>query len=299
MSLTDLGPLWAGIKTESQAQSPGQSSFLSYSSSFSTPQTGQAPYSYQMQGQSLLLLLLLLFLFPPQWKVAVSHSLQMCQFIKWNHFAIRTRRCRQIHTQQIFPIFSPPWLVSFLSLNCILIIMSCLFIPVISSSKQWKVSSTLSMTLTHADDNCFSNRVSFFVHDVRIILFQKRKKEKSPSGLHCTLPWHENKTSAAKKERTKPQLKSHCLFLRELLSEAQQIRAVVRNRGGGGRGGGGGLRGFFAPGRRGCWVTRPFSPAWGNSSWTGGSLKQPFMWLHTPSRVNVCPFYDFLNCRFS
>ncbi|XP_026794000.1 eyes absent homolog 1 isoform X5 [Pangasianodon hypophthalmus] len=41
-----------GIKTESQAQSPGQSSFLSYSSSFSTPQTGQAPYSYQMQGGS-------------------------------------------------------------------------------------------------------------------------------------------------------------------------------------------------------------------------------------------------------
>ncbi|XP_056594814.1 eyes absent homolog 1 isoform X4 [Triplophysa dalaica] len=44
-----------GIKTESglnQAQSPGQSSFLSYSSGFSTPQTGQAPYSYQMQGGS-------------------------------------------------------------------------------------------------------------------------------------------------------------------------------------------------------------------------------------------------------
>ncbi|XP_056594813.1 eyes absent homolog 1 isoform X3 [Triplophysa dalaica] len=43
------------IKTESglnQAQSPGQSSFLSYSSGFSTPQTGQAPYSYQMQGGS-------------------------------------------------------------------------------------------------------------------------------------------------------------------------------------------------------------------------------------------------------
>ncbi|XP_073689185.1 protein phosphatase EYA1-like, partial [Garra rufa] len=48
-------PLWAGIKTEgglTQAQSPGQSGFLSYSSSFSTPQTGQAPYSYQMQGGS-------------------------------------------------------------------------------------------------------------------------------------------------------------------------------------------------------------------------------------------------------
>uniref|UniRef100_A0A4W5QBL4 Eyes absent homolog n=1 Tax=Hucho hucho TaxID=62062 RepID=A0A4W5QBL4_9TELE len=53
MSLTDSGPLWAGIKTEgglSQSQSPGQTGFLSYSSGFSTPQTGQAPYSYQMQG---------------------------------------------------------------------------------------------------------------------------------------------------------------------------------------------------------------------------------------------------------
>ncbi|KAM6977118.1 protein phosphatase EYA1 isoform 4-T9 [Aplochiton taeniatus] len=42
-----------GIKTEgglSQAQSPGQTGFLSYSSGFTTPQTGQAPYSYQMQG---------------------------------------------------------------------------------------------------------------------------------------------------------------------------------------------------------------------------------------------------------
>uniref|UniRef100_A0A3Q3NLC9 Eyes absent homolog n=1 Tax=Mastacembelus armatus TaxID=205130 RepID=A0A3Q3NLC9_9TELE len=47
------GPLWAGIKTEgglSQSQSPGQTGFLSYSSGFTTPQTGQAPYSYQMQG---------------------------------------------------------------------------------------------------------------------------------------------------------------------------------------------------------------------------------------------------------
>uniref|UniRef100_A0A665W0F9 Eyes absent homolog n=1 Tax=Echeneis naucrates TaxID=173247 RepID=A0A665W0F9_ECHNA len=47
------GPLWAGIKTEgglSQSQSPGQTGFLSYGSGFSTPQTGQAPYSYQMQG---------------------------------------------------------------------------------------------------------------------------------------------------------------------------------------------------------------------------------------------------------
>uniref|UniRef100_A0A8D3D4R1 Eyes absent homolog n=1 Tax=Scophthalmus maximus TaxID=52904 RepID=A0A8D3D4R1_SCOMX len=47
------GPLWAGIKTEgglSQSQSPGQTGFLSYGSGFTTPQTGQAPYSYQMQG---------------------------------------------------------------------------------------------------------------------------------------------------------------------------------------------------------------------------------------------------------
>ncbi|XP_073796106.1 protein phosphatase EYA1 isoform X10 [Danio rerio] len=53
--ISAYGPLWAGIKTEgglTQAQSPGQSGFLSYSSSFSTPQTGQAPYSYQMQGGS-------------------------------------------------------------------------------------------------------------------------------------------------------------------------------------------------------------------------------------------------------
>ncbi|XP_064189145.1 eyes absent homolog 1 isoform X7 [Anguilla rostrata] len=44
-----------GIKTEgglAQSQSPGQAGFLSYSSGFSTPQTGQAPYSYQMQGGS-------------------------------------------------------------------------------------------------------------------------------------------------------------------------------------------------------------------------------------------------------
>ncbi|XP_041717542.1 eyes absent homolog 1-like isoform X7 [Coregonus clupeaformis] len=42
-----------GIKTEgglSQSQSPGQTGFLSYSSGFTTPQTGQAPYSYQMPG---------------------------------------------------------------------------------------------------------------------------------------------------------------------------------------------------------------------------------------------------------
>ncbi|CAF98033.1 unnamed protein product [Tetraodon nigroviridis] len=42
-----------GIKTEgglSQSQSPGQTGFLSYGSGFTTPQTGQAPYSYQMQG---------------------------------------------------------------------------------------------------------------------------------------------------------------------------------------------------------------------------------------------------------
>uniref|UniRef100_A0A670IDZ8 Eyes absent homolog n=1 Tax=Podarcis muralis TaxID=64176 RepID=A0A670IDZ8_PODMU len=44
-----------GIKTEgglSQTQSPGQTGFLSYGASFSTPQPGQAPYSYQMQGSS-------------------------------------------------------------------------------------------------------------------------------------------------------------------------------------------------------------------------------------------------------
>ncbi|XP_043923209.1 eyes absent homolog 1 isoform X3 [Protopterus annectens] len=44
-----------GIKTEgglSQAQSPGQTGFISYSPSFSTPPPGQAPYSYQMQGGS-------------------------------------------------------------------------------------------------------------------------------------------------------------------------------------------------------------------------------------------------------
>uniref|UniRef100_A0A6I8QBB7 Eyes absent homolog n=1 Tax=Xenopus tropicalis TaxID=8364 RepID=A0A6I8QBB7_XENTR len=44
-----------GIKTEGglpQPQSPGQTGFLSYGSSFSTPQPGQAPYSYQMQGSS-------------------------------------------------------------------------------------------------------------------------------------------------------------------------------------------------------------------------------------------------------
>uniref|UniRef100_A0A2K5DE23 Eyes absent homolog n=1 Tax=Aotus nancymaae TaxID=37293 RepID=A0A2K5DE23_AOTNA len=44
-----------GIKTEgglSQSQSPGQTGFLSYGTSFATPQPGQAPYSYQMQGSS-------------------------------------------------------------------------------------------------------------------------------------------------------------------------------------------------------------------------------------------------------
>ncbi|KAM4906804.1 protein phosphatase EYA1 isoform 6-T6 [Sylvia borin] len=44
-----------GIKTEgglAQSQSPGQTGFLSYGASFSTPQPGQAPYSYQMQGGS-------------------------------------------------------------------------------------------------------------------------------------------------------------------------------------------------------------------------------------------------------
>ncbi|KAG8570646.1 hypothetical protein GDO81_011365 [Engystomops pustulosus] len=49
------GALWAGIKTEGglpQSQSPGQAGFQSYGSSFSAPQPGQAPYSYQMQGSS-------------------------------------------------------------------------------------------------------------------------------------------------------------------------------------------------------------------------------------------------------
>ncbi|XP_060678734.1 eyes absent homolog 1 isoform X5 [Hemiscyllium ocellatum] len=42
-----------GIKTEgglTQSQSSGQTGFLSYGSSLSAPQPGQAPYSYQMQG---------------------------------------------------------------------------------------------------------------------------------------------------------------------------------------------------------------------------------------------------------
>ncbi|XP_075069740.1 protein phosphatase EYA1 isoform X4 [Mixophyes fleayi] len=49
------GALWAGIKTEGglpQSQSPGQAGFQSYGSSFSAPQPGQAPYSYQMQGST-------------------------------------------------------------------------------------------------------------------------------------------------------------------------------------------------------------------------------------------------------
>ncbi|XP_065483250.1 eyes absent homolog 1 isoform X3 [Caloenas nicobarica] len=53
--ITSYGALWAGIKTEgglAQSQSPGQTGFLSYGASFSTPQPGQAPYSYQMQGSS-------------------------------------------------------------------------------------------------------------------------------------------------------------------------------------------------------------------------------------------------------
>ncbi|XP_078396466.1 protein phosphatase EYA1 isoform X10 [Cetorhinus maximus] len=51
--IPSYGALWAGIKTEgglTQSQSPGQTGFLSYGSSFSAPQPGQAPYSYQMQG---------------------------------------------------------------------------------------------------------------------------------------------------------------------------------------------------------------------------------------------------------
>ncbi|KAM5281882.1 protein phosphatase EYA1 isoform 9-T9 [Ctenodactylus gundi] len=53
--ISSYGALWAGIKTEgglSQSQSPGQTGFLSYGTSFGTPQPGQAPYSYQMQGHS-------------------------------------------------------------------------------------------------------------------------------------------------------------------------------------------------------------------------------------------------------
>ncbi|NWW84897.1 EYA1 protein, partial [Rhynochetos jubatus] len=53
--IPSYGALWAGIKTEgglAQSQSPGQTGFLSYGASFSTPQPGQAPYSYQMQGLS-------------------------------------------------------------------------------------------------------------------------------------------------------------------------------------------------------------------------------------------------------
>ncbi|XP_051467584.1 eyes absent homolog 1 isoform X2 [Apus apus] len=53
--IPSYGALWAGIKTEgglAQSQSPGQTGFLSYGASFSTPQPGQAPYSYQMQGSS-------------------------------------------------------------------------------------------------------------------------------------------------------------------------------------------------------------------------------------------------------
>ncbi|XP_056680077.1 eyes absent homolog 1 isoform X4 [Monodelphis domestica] len=53
--IPSYGALWAGIKTEgglSQSQTPGQTGFLSYGTSFSTPQPGQAPYSYQMQGSS-------------------------------------------------------------------------------------------------------------------------------------------------------------------------------------------------------------------------------------------------------
>eukprot|EP00075_Anas_platyrhynchos_P014292 XP_027303545.1 eyes absent homolog 2-like isoform X1 [Anas platyrhynchos] len=44
------------IKTEdSLSHSPGQSGFLSYGSSFSTPTAGQAPYTYQMHGKYSLL----------------------------------------------------------------------------------------------------------------------------------------------------------------------------------------------------------------------------------------------------
>uniref|UniRef100_A0A7N6AQ13 Eyes absent homolog n=1 Tax=Anabas testudineus TaxID=64144 RepID=A0A7N6AQ13_ANATE len=64
-----------GIKTEgglSQSQSPGQTGFLSYSSGFTTPQTGQAPYSYQMQGEMYMNCL---FICPSSQSVLVSHYL--------------------------------------------------------------------------------------------------------------------------------------------------------------------------------------------------------------------------------
>ncbi|XP_037700346.1 eyes absent homolog 4 isoform X3 [Choloepus didactylus] len=51
----DLGVMLPGIKTEGglpQTQAPLQSGCLSYSPGFSTPQPGQAPYSYQMPGSS-------------------------------------------------------------------------------------------------------------------------------------------------------------------------------------------------------------------------------------------------------
>ncbi|KAJ8401455.1 hypothetical protein AAFF_G00383740 [Aldrovandia affinis] len=54
-TVPSYGPLWADIKTEAspaQTTSPGQTGLLSYGSGFSTLQTGQAPYSYQMQGGS-------------------------------------------------------------------------------------------------------------------------------------------------------------------------------------------------------------------------------------------------------
>ncbi|KAM6465721.1 protein phosphatase EYA4 isoform 4-T5 [Liasis olivaceus] len=51
----DLGVMLPGIKTESglsQTQSSLQTGCLGYSPGFSTPQPGQAPYSYQMPGSS-------------------------------------------------------------------------------------------------------------------------------------------------------------------------------------------------------------------------------------------------------
>lgn len=48
---TSVSP-FQGIKTEeSLNHSPGQSGFLSYGSSFSTPPAGQSPYTYQMHGE--------------------------------------------------------------------------------------------------------------------------------------------------------------------------------------------------------------------------------------------------------
>lgn len=239
MSLTDLGPLWAGIKTESQAQSPGQSSFLSYSSSFSTPQTGQAPYSYQMQGRSLLLLLLL-FSFPSQWKRDVvsqfSPNVSINQMksldLVFEHVHADRTRFTQTPTanfSNLFFFFFSVWfqfsaLAAFWSSCSNLKTEFRLFIPVMSFSIQWKENSTLSMTLTHPDDNCFSNRVFLpsFVHNVKLILF---KIKSIWTLLHAPATRTQNLWCKKKKGKWSRNWKSHCLLLREIFSEAQQISA--------------------------------------------------------------------------